>query len=180
MSDQRGLTLIELVVVVALTAIIGMVVVEMFLNQTRIFRVQHSELNVQNDTRMALDDIDAFVRSATRAMASYGAYIGGPTVAVLQIQSINASDQLIPGTFDQVVFYLDGNRLMREIIPDAASSREAFTRQVAANVASLNFVYNNADFAQVTEIETQLTLTDANNVQSRTFTSSSKSRLRNY
>jgi len=170
----------EVVVTVALVAIVSLVVVEIFLSQNRLYKVQFSELNILNDARLSLDDIDSQVRSATRTVSTHGAYNAGPTVLILQIQSVNATDQLIPGTFDVVVYYLNGAKLFREILPDALSTRVAGTKLVADNVTSLNFVYNNADFTQVTEVETQITILEANNVQNRSITASSKSRLRNH
>jgi prepilin-type N-terminal cleavage/methylation domain-containing protein len=179
-QTQNGFTLIELVVVIALVAITSLVLLDLFIGHNRLYQTQTSELNVTGDARTALDDISAFVRSANRAQAVYSSFTADSQVLILQIQSVNASNQLIPATFDYAVFYLSSGNLLREVFPDATSTRAGGVKELANNVVDLEFTYNNVDFTQVTEVSTDITVEEDAGIQNRSITLSSQARLRSY
>lgn len=178
--QKTGFTLIEVLVVVAIFAVCAVVLTSLFIGQNRIYKTETAELNVTSDARAALDDIDNFVRAATRTMDTYSTYTAGSQVLILQIQSINASNQLLPGVYDYAVYYLTGNDLFREIFPDPSSARPAQLKKLASNVTGLVFTYNNLDLALVTQVTTDLTIQENAGVQIRSITLSSKARLRNH
>jgi len=155
-------------------------VTNLFIGQNRIYKVETAELNITGDSRTSLDDIDNFVRQTTRVLASYSTYVGGPQVLILQIQAINSSNQLLPGVYDYVVYYLSGTNLLRQIFPNVASARPAIIKKLASNVNSLNFTYDNVNFTLVRTVTTDITLQENSGVQNRAITISSKSTLRNY
>jgi len=177
---QSGFTIVELVIVILLTLVVGIVVSTLFIGQNRVYQTETAELNITNDARTGLDDIDNYVRQAYRALQSYSSYTAGSQVLILQIQSVGASTQLIPGTYDYVVYYLTGNNLYRQVYPDAASTRSATTKKIASNVNSLAFTYSDPDFALVTTVSTAMTLQQDVGCQTRSITLSSSSKLRNY
>ena len=157
-NSNFGFTLMEVVMVLFLGGICGTVIVNLFLGQNQIYKTQTAELIIMSDGRSALDDISNYVRSTNRVLSSYSSYTAGLEVLILQIQSINASNGLIAATFDQVVYYLDSGSLYRQVFPNASSSRIAGTKKLASSVNSLAFTYNNIDFAQVTEVDVDITL----------------------
>lgn len=177
---HQGFTLIELVVVVALVAICSTVLVSLFIGHNRIYRTQTAELDVTGDARQALDDIDSYVRQTNRTLSTYSTYTANAQVLILQIQSVNSSSQLIASTFDDVVYYLNNGNLYRQVFPNPSSSRTAQTKKLAGNVTGLIFTYNNPDYAQVTEVTTNITVQENAGVQNRAITTSSKSKLRDY
>ncbi len=180
MKSQKGFTLIEMVVVIAIIGALGMVIAEMYVWQNRLYNVQTSKYAAMNDVRAALDDIDNYVRSSSLVLGTYSTYTTGTDTLILQIQSINSSNQLLPGTFDTIVYYKTGSELFREVFPDASSSRQAVQKQLAAHVVTLRFTYDNADMAQVTEVDTEFAVTETNQTQNQTISVSSKSHLRNH
>ena len=177
---QRAFSLIEIVIVIAIVGVCGLVIADLFIGHNRLYKTETAELNITGDARESLDDVDNFVRLANRTLSSYSTYTAGPQVLILQIQSINASNQLIAGTYDNVVYYMVGSNFFRQIFPDAASSRIATTKKLGSNVNSLVFTYNNVNYTLVTQVTTDLTVQENAGLQSRAITLSSKSKLRNY
>lgn len=177
---QSGFTLIEGVIVIALFAVLGIVMVSMFISQNRLHKTETANFNITFESRTALDDIDNWIRTANQTLVSHGIYNGGAQTLILQVQSVNNSEQLIAGTFDYVVYYLSNNDLMREVIPNISSIRTAGLKKIASNVSNLVFTYDDVDFAQVTKVDTSLTLTESVGFQNRTITQNSSAVLRNH
>jgi len=179
MRKNTGFSMIEAIIVVALVVVLSIVIVNLFIGQNRIYKTQTAELSVNAGARNSLDDIDSFVRASTTALGSYSTFTAGSQILILQVQSVDAMDTLIAGSLDHVVYYLSGTDLIREIFPDALSVRASGTKQLARNVTGLAFTYNNGSFALVTVVDTDLTIQEDAQVQSRSITVSSKSRIRN-
>ncbi len=177
---KNGFTLIEVVIVVALVGVASIILSNLFIGQNRLYRSETAELNVTGDARAALDDLDNYLRQANRTLASYSSFTAGSEVLILQIQSVDGSNRLVAGTFDNVVYYLSEGSLIRQVFPNALSSRPAAAKKLASNVTGLNFTYNNTDYAQVTEVQTDLTISENAGLQTRSITISSKAKLRNY
>src|SRR3989338_7912459 len=112
---QRGFTLIEIVVVIALVAFASFVLVDLYFGQNQIYKTQTAELNITNDARAALDEVDLFARQATSVLSTHNTYTTGPQTLILEVQSVNSSSQLITASFDKVIFYYSSNALYRVI-----------------------------------------------------------------
>jgi len=177
--SQRGFTLIETVIVIALVVIMSFVLTELYLGHNRIYQTQNAELNVNYSARMALDEIDEAVRQANVVEDAYGGYTTGAQTMVLAVQAYNASEHLVPGVYDHIIFYVDGSRLIRQIVPDPASSRPAQTKQIAENLSGLVFSYDQPVLADTTAVRTDLTIQAQAGHEVRAITVSSQARLRN-
>jgi prepilin-type N-terminal cleavage/methylation domain-containing protein len=177
--SQRGFTLIEMIIVIGIMSVVMVVLSQMFLGTERTYRTQNAELNVNFAARSTLDDIDAYVRQATKALGTYTTYTAGPSVLILEIPSVNSSNQLVPGTYDKVVFTFSANRVERIVIADAASTRLSNTKLLADNVTDLTFTYNNADFAQVTKVQTDISVIETSGRDTRSIDVSTISYMRN-
>lgn len=180
MKKEFGFTLIEVILVVFLVGALSLVVSSLFLGQDKIYHTQMMEFGVTSDARTALDDIDAYVRSADVVLATYGSYTTGSQTLILQVPSVNASSQIIPATFDFVVFKLNGSTLNQITTANAASTRVSGTRKLATRVTGLVFSYDNSNKALVKQVTTDLTAEESYpGVPSKSITVSSKSKLRN-
>lgn len=180
MRMQAGFTLVELIIVVFLVGALALVVGNMFLGQDKIYQTQRMELGVTGDARMALDDIDAHVRAADVLASSYSGYTLGSQTLILKLPAINASGQIIPATFDYVVYALSGANLNRITTANASSSRSSGTKRVASRISGLVFAYDNADASLVKYVTTDLTTAESYaGIPTKSITVSSKSKLRN-
>ncbi len=64
MEKQKGFTLIELMVVVALLGILGYGIVKFFTNTFRVWWQTSQQINAQQKARAAMDEMTRFVRQA--------------------------------------------------------------------------------------------------------------------
>lgn len=180
MIHENGFTLIEVIMVIFLVGALALVVSKLLMGQDQIYHTQNMELDVTGDARSTLDSIDSYVRMADMLVSSQGSYTLGTQTLILKIPAINGSSQIIPATFDYVVYNLSGTNLDRITIPDAASSRSNVTKRVASTVSSLVFSYDNANPSLVENVTTSLTTQESYpGILTKSITISSKSKLRN-
>lgn len=180
MMSMKGFSVIELVVVIPLIAMVAFFLSYVGIYHFQTYYSEIAELNITNDIRNALDDIDNYTRQANRVLLSYSTYSTGTNILVLQIPSINGSGAVIEGTYDNVVFYLSGSDFFEQIFPNASSSRVALTKKMANNVSSLTFSYDNADYSLVKQVTANITITQNAGTSTRSINISSQSKLRNY
>ena len=180
--NNKGFTLIEVLVVSAILFLVVGFLGYLSVKHFWIYNSQVSQLDIGNDARFSLDDIDNFVRSARRVSVSYDIYSTGPQTLVLQLPSIDSSNKIIENTYDYVVYYLSGQALVREIFPDAISDRESGIKTLTSYIDEDNFsfTYDNADYSLVKKITTLISIKKGQSGQQRSITLSSKSFLRNY
>jgi prepilin-type N-terminal cleavage/methylation domain-containing protein len=179
MRRASGFTLIEVIIVVALVSVMLVVLAQFFFSTSTLYRKENADLAVNYAARAGLDDVDSYVRQATQTIDSYAPYTAGPDVLILEIGALSDSNQLVPGAYDKVIFYLSGSSLWREIVADPASTRTSGSRVMAENISSLTFTYDNVDFAQVTTVETSMDIMQNTGRETVRLNISSKSRLRN-
>lgn len=178
-KNSAGFSLMEAIIVIALVSVILVMLSQFFLGGNQTYRLQKAEISVNYSARAGLDDIDSYVRQAAQVLNSYDVYTAGSAVLILEIPSLSASNQIIPATNDHVVYYMDGTKLLRQIYVDPASIRLAGTKLVAENISSIEFILDNVDYAQVTEVETEMVITENTGRENKTLSITSKSRLRN-
>jgi prepilin-type N-terminal cleavage/methylation domain-containing protein len=177
---QAGFTIIEIILVVFLVGVLSLVVAKLLSGQEKIYQTQNMELGVTDDARSALDDIDSYVRMADALVASHDIYTLGSQTLILQILSINGLNQIIPATFDYVIFDLDGTKINRIIVPNVASARLGSTKSLAFRVSSLTFTYDNANPSLVKNVTTDLTTQETYvGIPTRSIQLTSRSKLRN-
>jgi len=179
LNQDSGFTLIEAMIVVALTGVMLVVLTQFFLGGNQVYKSQNAELDVNMSTRSGLDDVDAYVRQANQLLDSHDVHTAGSTVLILELTSVNASSQLVLGAVDRVAYYYSGSDLYRQIYANAASVRQSSIRRIATDITSLAFTYDNATYSAVTSVETAMTSSRAGSKDIRTITVTSKSRLRN-
>jgi len=181
-NSSGGFTIVELIVVVGLTAVISLFLAYLVGYQYQIYNTQAAQLSVTSDARGMADDIDSYVRQAHRVLSSYLTYTTGSQTLVLQVPSIDSSGQIISGTYDTVVFYLSGTDFYRQVFPDASSSRPAVTKKLASGIDTANFslAYNSADVTGATQVTSNIALVQTVGGQTKSITFSSQADLRNY
>lgn len=160
MASKRSFTLIELLISMALLAVVTMVIGYVFIANFKLFRDESSAIAITEINKIALDEITNQIRESQGIAVSCtpcGSDTTNANTLILQIWPLNASGEPFDGSgsFDYIVYKRDtvDNTQMRKIIyPDASSTRTATNDVLATDISILTFTYNNATPSLASEV----------------------------
>lgn len=147
MKKPSGLTIIEAVVAMSILAIASIVIVSLYIAQTRLYRSESAVTEIKLQKTIVLKAIKDTGEAAGAVAASYTfggiARNSSSSTIIFRLFSIAADKSIISAKYDYVAFYREGSGIYAEIAADAASSRKTSKRLLSANAADLIFRYNN-------------------------------------
>lgn len=153
---KRGFTLLESLVVIGVSVVALIALVNLFLVFNSIYGYQQAFMATAGSSGAAMNAFEAAVLPAGRVLASYnfdGAiHSSATTTLVLELPAIDSSGNSIPGVNDYVAFYASSTMLYRLTRAGAGSSRVSGSKQLSTTLYSLSFIYDNADFTEVTNV----------------------------
>jgi prepilin-type N-terminal cleavage/methylation domain-containing protein len=157
---QKGFTLIEILIVMACSAIIGTILVTILVQGSSIFSDQTTKVNQNLSLNSASNQIDQTVQYASQISANYidgsTTYTTSDKVLIGKLPAIDSSGNVIESKFDTFILMQDpvnSAYLKKLIIPDLLSSRKSEDMTLLNQMTFLQFVYLN-DSAVVTTPQT--------------------------
>src|SRR3989344_1684129 len=178
MEYKKGVSIVEILVATSIVSMLFIIIASLYLTHFKVFANQNNTIEVNSQTRLALDDITNWIRQSQYVVSTCGGCSGattGPNVLVLALWPLDGSGEPIDplGTnYDYIVFKRadsDNTKMTRRIVPSALSSRGSETKVISTDISALNFTYNNPDPALVSQITAQVTATKTQ--FEKTFTS---------
>jgi prepilin-type N-terminal cleavage/methylation domain-containing protein len=167
-SFFSGFTLSEILVVTALMAILVVLGVGIFLSSNQFYQTQSGGVRFNNEAREAADQLVLYVRTAIAFVPSHVynsvTYTTGANLIVLQLPSLDSSNQIIPNTYDYAIIGQDPNnsaRLILTVAPDPASNRHGRFLELSNKLNSINLSYDNSDFNLAHAVDYQFSLADS-------------------
>lgn len=145
---QKGLTLAEVIIVLGISAVVGLLLMNIFVQNNQLLYQQSAKVSQGVSLNDAVNAITNDIKSASAVAAGYP--IGSPTILssdsglVLQIPSIDSNNNIINQTYDYTAIFPDAanQQLLREqIYPDPQSSRQALNRVLVSNLSLIKFSY---------------------------------------
>jgi type II secretory pathway pseudopilin PulG len=144
----RGISLIEAVVASSILAMASILIVSLFVNQSKIYRQEsaQADLNTQKTLFIKYFQEAGEAASAVAVSQSIGgiAYSSSSSTVIFQLPAIDASGDILTAKYDYVVFYKTGGDIFTAAAPDAASARKSTKRLLASNATELIFRYNDS------------------------------------
>jgi prepilin-type N-terminal cleavage/methylation domain-containing protein len=138
MKNQRGVTLIELLVSLVITSLIIAGVYQIFINQAKNYEIQEQVAEAQNGVRAGMEIMAADLR-----MAGYDKAGGGSTVSVTN--PVSGSSNIIRvewerdgNIIESVEYFLSGRQLQRNVYLHGVLDSQ---QVVLDQVSDLNFAY---------------------------------------
>ncbi len=142
--NRAGLSVIEFLVVAALVGLFIPVLMTVFRYTFRSYNWQIAQSSIQLSSRASLERITEHSQQARAVVASQGTYTTGSTTLILQLPAIDASQTIIPLTYDYIIYRPDPTNpdTLQEIIQaDASSARQSIIRSLQHNLGSISFNY---------------------------------------
>lgn len=160
----RGFTLIETILTIAMTVLIMLSITNLYLNFTKLYAYQQTQVATGSAASSAVQAIHAAVLPANQVVTSHSfsgtVQTTGSSALVLEVPSMNASGDIVLNTHDYIAFYLIGTDLYRRVDAGAGSVRISGTKKVAARVTSIGFTYDHADVTQATRVSVTVTVSE--------------------
>lgn len=188
---QKGITLAEVVITVAISAIVGGLLLTVIVNSAGIFYKESSKLEEGLNINDALSQLRSNIKQSSAIIASYSGggttYTSSDSQLVLKLASIDSSGNIIDNTFDYYVFFLDQTKLRFKTFPAVGqSSRKSIDQIFSTSVNSLNFQYFNSanppvEVSPTAALKVRITLTLKQKIGANyeTNTATSEANLRN-
>jgi prepilin-type N-terminal cleavage/methylation domain-containing protein len=138
MKNQKGVTLIELLVSFVITSLIIAGVYQIVINQARNYEIQEQIVEAQNSVRAGMEIMAADLR-----MAGYDKEGGGSTVSVTN--PVSGSSNIIrvewerdDNIIESIEYFLSGRQLQRNVYLNGVLDSQ---QVVLDQVSDLNFAY---------------------------------------
>jgi prepilin-type N-terminal cleavage/methylation domain-containing protein len=153
---QRGLTLIETVVVVGISAVVLMALIQLYLTFNSMYGVQQAAMATGGSASASMNAFEAAILPANQVLSSHAffgrTYTSSSTALVLELPSIDSSGAIVAGLKDYIVFFSSSSTLYRLTSPSANSARISGTTTLSTTLQSISFTYNSATFTSVSNV----------------------------
>ncbi len=148
-NKPRGMTLIELLIVVAISAIIMIALLSLYVAGQRYFFNEDAKADAIEDSRMPMTWISRDVREALQVVASHGSFTTDANTIVLEVPSVDpATGSLMTGSQDYIIYRRNPSypeRLERIIEAAAGTGRQNAKRVMADAVNAFGLIYYQQD-----------------------------------
>lgn len=134
--SRSGLTLPEVIIGVAVVALVGGLLVLMMIQSAGLFSRESSKISQGVGLNDSLSKIESSIRKSSGALAS-----SNSSQLALKFPAIDGSGNIIANTFDTEIFILEEDKLKYKLLPDPQSSRIALDTILTKNIESLDFKY---------------------------------------
>lgn len=157
---KKGFTLIEVIFAVAILILIFAALTYLYNNYYNVYFYQQTSVSVADSAHATMKELQNTALQADKIIASHtfsgNVYNTDQHTLVLEIPSIDGSQNIVSGKYDYAVFYITGTNLYKRVQADAASSRSSGLTTISGMVTALTFTYNNANLSQASEISTDM------------------------
>ncbi len=159
---ESGFTIIEIVIVLAISSLILLGLMVLYNNYYKVYNSQEATARVVSGSALIGSEIQNTAKQANAILASRNisgtVYTTNSNTVVFSLPAVSNSGSLIPNEYDYVVFYINGTKLYKLVSAHANSFRKSNTRQLSDVVGSVNFSYNNGDFALVNRVDVAINM----------------------
>lgn len=159
-TRYSGFTLLETIITLAITVIALLALTNLFFVFNSIYGYQQAFMAAAGSSGAAINAFEAAVLPADQVLASHvfsgTTHTSSANTLVLELPAIDGSGNVIPSAKDYIVFYASSSNLYRLTQADALSARVSGLKKLSTTLQSLTFSYDNADFAKVTNVTTDI------------------------
>lgn len=162
-SDRRGFSLMEAITVIGIMTIVLVMVDQIFAVSYDVFVKQSARTDNEVGAILATRTISDLARGAaaieSSATVDGTAYATTDQVLVLKMPTVDASNNVVAGSYDHVAFYRDGTdttKIYADTEAAAGSKRLTGKKLVTAYNLALRFRFNDPDVTKATRVQVYL------------------------
>jgi len=153
MMQFRGFTLIESVIVIALGACMMVAIAVLAFHFNGTVSYQQAIAQSSGSASAVMREIELFTLPSSAVLETHSfsdsSYTSSSTVLVLEVPSIDSSNNSIANAYDYAAFYTDGTNAYRLLEANTLSRRASGTKKLSSTIHTLTFAYDSVDFAEV-------------------------------
>ncbi|MEK7114416.1 MAG: prepilin-type N-terminal cleavage/methylation domain-containing protein [Patescibacteria group bacterium] len=157
----RGFTLIEVLVTVALSAVLMLAITQLYVVYGRIVLFQKSSISVALGGSNIMDATRTAGLQAKRVVATHIfsgiSYDSGTTTAIFELPAVDASGAIMAGAYDYIGIHASGTSAYRLVDAALGSSRVSGEKRLTDVLGALNFSYDDSNFPSVTSVTVDAT-----------------------
>lgn len=184
---KKGLTLIELLIVISLIGLIAAVIVSLYVTGFKTFREEMASSTVQSNGQTILDALTTDIKNGLQIEPAYDTYVSDADSIIIRIPAIDSSNNILYSgsdmLFDRIIYFYQDNSIHKIILADPSSSRyskNGYDTILDTRILELQFAYE-PDVATATLV----TATVRSDIKvsgaiTRSIILSGKARLRNH
>lgn len=159
-SQQQGFTIMEVVIVIALFAIILVALLSLFDWHQKIFILEQADVRATSSVRSTMNNMSKYVAQASNIEASRTiagtSYSTDNDCVVVKIPGLDGSGNLLSGIFDYMAFCLTSGSVNQVTEAGSGSVRIPGSKRLAENVQTFALTYNNGDVTAATAVTIDL------------------------
>lgn len=190
-TRMYGMSLVEVIIISAAFAVVGMLLLGILVNNNNFFYKQNAVINVGLSLNDAMAEMTNVIRQGAQVATGYPVatptYISGPEVLVIKLPSMDISGNPLSNVYDYAVIAKDSpnaNVLRLQVFPDVQSTRQSVNKVLSTYLSSIQFNYfdKNSNIVVPTSaasVEVDLTIISGTGNINSTRTSKIKTMLRN-
>jgi hypothetical protein len=190
--NPLGLSLIELLIGIATAGLVGILLVALLTQNSRIFSAQSTKISEGLTLNNATQKIEESIKQASGIAAKYPAsgqpqFTTNQITLVMILPSIDAQGYAIKDVYDYQVIAKDpqNNKILRlQLFPDAQSKRKAQNQVLATDLSNIQFSYLDSNNQTITATQAVrigyiINVNKVVNAQNQQASSSGQVNLRN-
>jgi prepilin-type N-terminal cleavage/methylation domain-containing protein len=160
MINEKGFTIIEVVIVIAISLVLLIGLLNLFEWHQKVYVLEEATVRTTSDARNTMLSMSEYIAQSSNVLPSHSfnsiLYTTSGNTVVLEVPSVNSSDNVIPFTFDYVAFYLQNGSVYQIVEVGTGSVRPAGTKRLAENVQTFTLTYNSGTPSQSSTVNIDL------------------------
>ena len=148
MDYSKGFTLVETLIVITIAALVGAILVAIFVSSNSLFYQQSARIAQGVSLNSAVSQIRESIKAGVFVVSSYPqpspVYTTSSQTIVLALPAIDSTGQVIEAVYDYLIITKDATnpKILRKIIlPDSTSSRKSENRVLTTKLSEITFLY---------------------------------------
>jgi prepilin-type N-terminal cleavage/methylation domain-containing protein len=160
-AKPRGFSLIETVVVIAISAIVMLGVYEIYITFGNSYLYQNARINNASGAALFMNEFNELSLQASAIVTSRTisgtTYTTGSTTLVYEIPAINSSGDIVATTYDYAILYSSSTNAYRILDANGSSARISGSKRLSDTLSNLTFTYNDTATTSSTAVTADIT-----------------------